>query len=475
MKLAKNINGVTCDSREVKPGYAFVAIQGLKQDGHDYIQDALDRGASYIITEKPVNLPDDVPVEQVPDGRIALAQLAALIYDNPSDKLITIGVTGTNGKTTSTFLLHHLFNHNGVDCGLIGTVDIDTGLNKRKAHLTTPDAVKLQKYLNEMVEANYKAVSMEVSSHGIKLKRTHGIDFDLSIFTNITRDHFDFHKNFKHYVKIKKSLFDQLDEHATALINGDDEYADYIGDNIKAQVITFGLDNENIVTAENIRHKDLKTFYDLVIHREIKTEYAHLKPMSIPIEITLPGRHNIYNTLGACTAGLLLGLSPEQVQNISVFTGIWRRFQIIYDSDFIVIDDCAHNPGSYNAVFEAVQNLNYNNLYIVNAIRGNRGTKINQDNAEVFANWVQKLENAHLMVTNCSELVKEDDIVYPEEEKIFLDTLREQGANFEHQNKLAPFYDQILEKVQPGDIILLLGAHAMDEAGDLILEEINKN
>ncbi|AZR74672.1 hypothetical protein BBF96_15605 [Anoxybacter fermentans] len=472
MKLFRDIRGVTCDSRKVKPGFAFVAIQGLKRDGHEYIEDALARGASVIITEKPIDLSVDVPVQQVPDGRIALAELAAYIYDYPSRFLLTIGVTGTNGKTTSTFLLHHLFNKNGIGCGLIGTVDIDTGLKTRKAQLTTPDAVELQKYLREMVDANLKAVSMEVSSHGIELKRTYGIDFDLTIFTNVTRDHFDFHKNFEHYVRIKKSLFEQLKDNAIALINGDDPHANFISKDIKAQVVTYGFKKKNMISAENIRQKNLKTYYDLVVRNSIQTRYAKIEPMRIPIEIKLPGKHNVYNTLGACGAGLLLGLTPKQVQNISTFTGVWRRFQIIYDGDFTVIDDCAHNPGSYTAVFETVQNLTYKKLYIINAIRGNRGVKINQDNARIIAGWVKKLPNVKLMITNCAELVKEDDLVHPEEEEIFLKTLKEQGIKFEHNPELLPYFKKVLKMVESGDIILLLGAHAMDEAGKLILEEI---
>lgn len=473
MKLLKEIRGVTCDSREVEPGFAFVAIQGLKRDGHEFIEDALARGASYIVTEKPIDLVTSVPIKQVQDGRLALAELAAEIYGHPSSQLKTIGVTGTNGKTTSTFLLHHIFNVNQINCGLIGTVDIDTGKGKRKAQLTTPDAVDLQYYLREMVDAGLEYVSMEVSSHGIELKRTHEIDFDLAIFTNVTRDHFDFHQNFERYLRIKKSLFDNLKTNAVALINWDDSHGSFMAKDLQAQVIRYGIEKKECdLIAENIYNDNLTTSFDLVIRQPIDTSLVHLEPMRIPIKIKLPGKHNIYNTLAACGAGLLMGLSQDKIQRINSFKGIWRRFQIIHEDKFTIIDDCAHNPGSYTAVFEAIRNFSYNNLYIINAIRGNRGIQINQDNARTIGSYVKRLPNSHLMITNCTELVKADDLVDAKEEEIFLQTLHEQGVNFEHYSELQPYFQQVLAKIQEGDLILLLGAHAMDQAGDLIIKEL---
>ena len=469
MKLSNKITGVTCDSREIKPGYAFVAIQGLQRDGHDFIEDAIERGASHVIIEKPVKIKTNIPIKIVDDSRVALAELAASLFGNPSQHLTTIGVTGTNGKTTSTFLVHQLFKINKIDCGLIGTVDIDTGINQRKALLTTPDAVELQGYLKEMVDANIKVSTMEVSSHGIKLKRIHGIEFDLAIFTNVSKDHFDFHQNFEHYLKIKKSFFEQLSHGSIALINGDDPHSEFISSGIKAKVLTYGIHNDNLFTADNIRKDNITTNYDLIIHKPIETRFTKIEPSKIPIEIKLPGMHNIYNTLGACATGLLLGLKPEQIQKISDFRGIWRRFQVIYNRDFTIIDDCAHNPGSYSAVFETVSTLSYKNLYIINAIRGNRGVQINRDNACTIADKIKDLPNANLIITNCSELVKPDDLVSEKEEKTFLNVFNEHKIKYTHNKNLHPCIDKVLSNVKPNDLILLLGAHAMDKAGDIIL------
>lgn len=469
MKLSNKITGVTCDSREVKPDYAFVAIQGLKRDGHDFIEDAIKRGASHIITEKPVEIKTNIPIKIVDDSRVALAELASSLFGNPSQYLTTIGVTGTNGKTTSTFLLHQLFNINDIGCGLIGTVDIDTGIQKKKALLTTPDAVELQGYLKEMVDANLKVSTMEVSSHGIKLKRTHGIEFDLALFTNVSKDHFDFHQNFEHYLKIKKSFFEQLSQDRIALINGDDPHSEFISNDIKAQVFTYGIHKNNHFAAENIRKDHITTNYDLVINKQIKTKFTKIEPCKIPIEIKLPGKHNIYNTLGACSTGLLLGLKPDQIQKISNFGGVWRRLQVIFNKDFTIIDDCAHNPGSYSAVFETVNTLTYKNLYIINAIRGNRGLQINRENARTIADKLKKLSNANLIITNCSELVKPDDLVSEKEEEVFLNVFDEYKINYKHNKNLHPCIDQVLSNVKPDDLILLLGAHAMDKAGDIIL------
>ncbi|MCK4260644.1 MAG: UDP-N-acetylmuramoyl-L-alanyl-D-glutamate--2,6-diaminopimelate ligase [Halanaerobiales bacterium] len=472
MEIFNNFLGVTCDSRDVKPGFAFVAIQGLKKDGHEFIEDALKRGASLIITEKPINIKSTVPFIQVTDGRIALAELAASLYGEPSNKITTIGITGTNGKTTTSSLLYHLLNQNKIGCGLIGTVDIDTGLQKKKAKLTTPNAVELEKYLREMVDANLKAVSMEVSSHGIKLKRTHGIDFDLAILTNLTRDHFDFHQNFETYIRTKKTLFKQLKKKAIALINGDDPHAEFISKDIDAQVITYGIQDKNMIYIDNIKKDNLKTKFELVIKKPIKGLKNLVQPTQTLIEIKLPGTHNLYNTLCACGAGLLLGLSNNEIQKISTFKEVWRRFQILYDKDFTIIDDCAHNPGSYSAVFETIKNLSYKNLFIINAIRGNRGIQINRDNAKTIATWINCLRNVRLMITNCSELVKKDDLVHPEEEEAFLHILNESKIKYEHNPKIQPFFTKVKQIVKSGDLILLLGAHAMDKTGELILKRI---
>lgn len=472
MKFARDIRGVTCNSREVEPGYAFVAINGTKHDGHDYIEEALARGASFIIVEKPINLDTNVPVIQVKDGRIALAELAAAVFGHPSKYLQTIGVTGTNGKTTTTFIIHHLFNQNSVGCGLLGTVDIDTGVRKLKAHLTTPDAVHLQQYLREMVDAGLKAASMEVSSHGIEQKRAHGVDFDLTIFTNLSHDHFDFHGNFENYLRTKKSLFEQMESDGLAFLNADDQYCEYIAEGLQARVIRYGVEKDAVIRAENIRRDNIKTYYDLVVTSPLDSKYARIKPMRLPIMIKLPGKHNIYNTLAACGASLLMGLSGKQVQNIAHFDGVWRRFHILRSEDFLVIDDCAHNPGSYNAVFETVRDLSFNRLFVINAIRGNRGLEVNRDNSKIIAHWVKEFPWVKLWITNCAELVHENDLVSEAEEDVFLQTLQSEGVDFEHSAEIKPLIRQVLKEVKPGDLILLLGAHAMDKAGELIVTEM---
>lgn len=472
MKIARDIRGVTCNSREVEPGYAFVAIKGTRNDGHDYIEEALARGASFIIVEKPVKPETNVPVMLVKDGRIALAELAAAVFGHPSRYLRTIGVTGTNGKTTTTFIIHHLFNQNSVGCGLLGTVDIDTGKQKLKAHLTTPDAVHLQQYLREMVDAGLKAAAMEISSHGIEQKRAYGVDFDLTVFTNISHDHFDFHGSFENYLHTKKSLFEQMGSEQIALLNADDEACGYIANGLQAQVIHYGVEKDAVIRAENIRRDNIKTYYDLVVTSPLDSKYARIKPMRLPIMIKLPGKHNIYNTLAACGASLLMGLSGEQVQNIAHFDGVWRRFHILRSDDFLVIDDCAHNPGSYNAVFETVRDLSFKRLFIINAIRGNRGLEVNRDNSKTIAQWVKQFEWVRLWITNCADLVSENDLVSQAEEDVFLQTLQAEGVDFTHSSEVKPLFRKVLNEVQSGDLILLLGAHAMDKAGELIVTEM---
>ncbi|AZO93115.1 UDP-N-acetylmuramyl-tripeptide synthetase [Halocella sp. SP3-1] len=470
--------GITCDSREVKPGFAFVAIKGFNRDGHDYINEAIEKGASVVFTEKePVAKTNrNIPIIKVQNSRTVFAQLAADFYEYPSEGLELIGVTGTNGKTTTTHLIYHLLNHNHKKekkaAGLIGTVKVDTGQEIIPGKLTTPAPITLQKYLQEMLKNNLKYVCMEVSSHGIKLDRIAGCKFSVKVGTNISIDHFDLHPNFPEYINIKKGFL-QENKSKLILINQDDPYLKS-PDILTKNLLNYGIDSKANIRAENIEKWNNGTLFNYRLCKPIKMDNGNLlSPLRFPIKMHLPGKHNIYNSLVAISIALFYGLKPTLIQDFFAnFMGIWRRLQFIYKKDFIILDDCAHNPGSYQAVFNAVTKLKYNKVYIVNSLRGNRGVKINKKNAEVISQWLPRLGDYSLFTSNCNEVVKEIDRVSQDEEEIFLKILNKNKIRYYHYNNLTPVLKDVISQVNRGDLILLLGPHAMDQAGKMILKII---
>ena len=468
-----SITGITCDSRKVKPGYAFIAIEGFNEDGHKYIEEAIANGAKLIFTEKDISTTRQAKIIKVDNTRSLLGQLASEFYHNPSQKINVIGVTGTNGKTTTTHLIYNLLNYNQKQTGLIGTVKVDNGQNTLEGKLTTPPPVLLQKYLSQMVDNNLNYACMEVSSHGIKLERIKGTRFAVKVGTNISTDHYDLHANFKEYLKVKKSFLKDKNSDTLVLINNDDSYLNNTGKLAKNQ-LNYSLSNNSTITAENIKHKNISTEFIYNINKNNYINYNSCKlPLKIPIKMYLLGQHNIYNALIAITIALYYDKKPKSIQNFfKSYTGIWRRLQILYNNKFTIIDDCAHNPGSYTAVFNTIKDLNYNDLIIVNSLRGNRGVNINKENAQTISDWMPRLGNYNLYTTNCEDVVKPDDKVSPEEEKQFLNILKQKKVNYTHYQNLKPVLKQAVTTVSTDDLILLLGPHAMDEAGKMILEMI---
>ena len=474
------ISGVTCDSRQVKPGYAFVAINGFQTDGNRYIAEAIQKGARVIFTEKIDNNLNThnsgIPIIQVDDAREHLAYLAARHYNYPSSKLELIGITGTNGKTTSTHLLYHLLNHSKINkekpvAGLIGTVNVDTGKRIIPGELTTPDPVTLQKFLREMLDAGLEYACMEVSSHGIKLKRIAETEFAVKVGTNLSADHFDLHPDFEDYMQVKKEF---LEEKGTALVllNQDNRYINSFG-KIAERQINFSIRKTGDVCAKDIKNWQRGCSFTYRLNRPLNNEKTGvtIKPCSFPVKTNLPGEHNVYNSLIAITIALYYNIPIVTIQDFFLnFQGIWRRLEFIHDKDFTIIDDCAHNPGSYEAVFNSVLQMSYNKLIIVNSLRGNRGTLINKKNAETICKYLGQLQDYYLLNSNCIDVVKEIDMVSREEERIFREILSIHNIKAEHYQSLKPALERALDLVEEKDIILLLGPHAMDRAGKIILE-----
>jgi UDP-N-acetylmuramoyl-L-alanyl-D-glutamate--2,6-diaminopimelate ligase len=347
------ITGIALDSRRVRPGNLFVALAGRHQDGHQFIPDALDRGVKAVIGSQP-GIDLQIPYYQVGDGRRALAQLSAAFYDFPARRLTMIGVTGTDGKTTTTNLIYHILREAGIQAGMITTVNavigddiIDTGF-----HVTTPEAPDVQRYLAQMVSAGLTHVVLEVTSHGLEQQRVGACEFDIAVVTNITHEHLDYHGTYAGYRAAKARLFTGLastqpkkhDPPRFAILNRDDSSYEYLSERVSVPVITYGLGENAYVRAFDIHHSASG------LNFTVSSGDTHF-----PIKSRLIGEYNVYNCLGAVAVSLrALGLPAQTVRSgVASLESIPGRMEVInLSQDFLAVVDFAHTP---NALEEALK------------------------------------------------------------------------------------------------------------------------
>jgi len=337
------INTVTCHSQSVKKDSLFIAIQGTKKDGNLFIKESITKGSIAILCEKfPKETNSEITYIQVKSASKAYSIIAGNWFDRPSENLNIIGITGTNGKTTTASLLHQLFENNLIKSGLISTVKISIHNKNYPATHTTPDAWQIQKHLSDMVKAGCKLVFIEVSSHGLVQNRVEGIRFKGGIFTNISRDHLDYHKTLDNYVIAKKLLFDNLSSSAFALINRDDKYGETMISGSKAKKISYGI----------IRDSDIKA----------RVLESHIGGTLISINqrecwMKLIGDFNVYNVSAVYGAAIELGMTADEaLQGISTLNPINGRFQKIEGPKGITgIIDYAHTPDALKKILSSLQ------------------------------------------------------------------------------------------------------------------------
>ncbi len=346
----RTVQGIAFDSRRVAPGFLFVAVRGTQVDGHDYIQQAVDAGAEAVVAERGEYLirlgkTNEVPVILVDDSAAALALLADAWYASPSRDMQVIGVTGTNGKTTVTTLLHNLFTALGYRAGLLSTVEIRIGTEQRQATHTTPDALAIQENLAAMRDAGIDYVFMEVSSHAIHQQRTRGLHFAGGVFTNITHDHLDYHGTFAEYVKVKKAFFDGLPTGAFALVNVDDKRGAVMMQNTAARGYRYSL-RSNVDF-----HARLMANTPQGLQLEINGTEVFFKQL---------GRFNAYNLLAAYGVAILLQQREEEVLvALSGIPGADGRLEHVTDpaGRTTALVDYAHTPDALQNVLETLKAL----------------------------------------------------------------------------------------------------------------------
>lgn len=358
----KEVSGVESDSRQVNPGYLFVAVRGVSVDGHTFIPQAIAQGATVVVCEEfPAELNGEVSYIKVDDSSIAFGMLASAWYGNPSRELTLVGVTGTNGKTTTATLLYEMFRSLGYKAGLLSTVCNYIDTVKKPATHTTPDPLHLHRLLREMVDAGCQYAFMEVSSHSAAQHRIAGLDFDGAIFTNLTRDHIDYHKTVEAYLKAKKSFFDGLPEGSFALTNIDDKSGLVMLQNTRAEKHTYSL-------------RTMADFKARII--ESRIDGMTLEINGKTVEVMFVGKFNAYNLLAVYGATCLLGQNPDEVlRKMSLLVPVAGRFQTLHSSrGYTVIVDYAHTPDALTNVLTSIREVLGNRGHIITVVGagGNR-------------------------------------------------------------------------------------------------------
>jgi UDP-N-acetylmuramoyl-L-alanyl-D-glutamate--2,6-diaminopimelate ligase len=433
------IHGIECDSRKVEKDFMFIAVRGAKEDGRKYLSEAVARGASAIVMDSKPENPVSVPVVQLPESREAVSRLSGVFYDQPSQQMKMVGITGTNGKTTTAYLLEHILRSQMIASGVFGTINYRFGSVVIPAVETTPGPLKLQQILSQMRAAACQVVAMEVSSHALDQDRVKGIVFKTAVFTNLTQDHLDYHGDLETYFQAKAKLFTSLPASSFAVINVDDAWGRRLVKMTQAQVLTFGINNDADHRALSVQKKFGETVVELT--------YGGQKAL-----LTLPmmGAHNIYNALGAIAAAGTLGVSYEKaIQSLQSFPGVPGRLETISGGqDFAVLVDFAHTPDGLLNVLKSLQEYRKNKLILVFGCGGDRDRAKRPQMAAIAAQFCDEviITSDNPRSENPGQIAQEISAGFPASFKAYQIALDRRKAI-----RLA------LLKARTGDIVLLAG------------------
>ncbi len=426
------ITGLAYDNRLVQPGTLFFCVPGFTRDGHEFAPDAIARGAVALVVERPLNL--GVPEIQVPSVRAAMAPAAAAFYGDPTAELDVVGVTGTNGKTTTAFLVHALLEADGRQTGLLGTVKSVIGGAERPVERTTPEAIDLQRTFREMRDAGDEACAMEVSSHALELHRADAIHFAAAIFTNLTQDHLDFHGTMEDYYLAKRRLFEP-GRARHSVVNLDDPYGARLAAELP-DAVTFAVDREADYRGTGLRTDLMGSHFT-----------AHCPDGSIELRSPLPGRFNVYNVLGALAAVRAIGVPLEvAARGIETAGTVPGRFQPVDGGqDFAVLVDYAHTPDSLENVLRSARQLTDGRLHVVFGCGGDRDRGKRPMMGEIAARLADRV------------IVTSDNPRSEDPEAIIREILAGAGNGVEHDADRRRAIATAIGGAQPGDVVVIAG------------------
>lgn len=433
------IHSIEMDSRKITKGSLFICMKGFTVDGHDFAREAVDKGAVALIVEKPVNI--DVPTVLVKDSQRAMAILADAFYGSPTEKMHLIGITGTNGKTTTTYVLDAIFENAGKKTGRIGTINTKINGVEYETINTTPESLALQKWFYEMVSGGTDVAIMEVSSHALHLGRVRGCDFDVAVFTNLSQDHLDYHETMDQYKQAKGILFSQLGNayglrKKYAVLNSDDEASSYYAAITAAEVVTYGINNRADISAENIQMSATGTAFLL------KTPFG-----DAAVTMKLVGMFNVYNVLAAAAASLVSGVSLDSIKySLERMAPVPGRLEIVDEGqDFSVIVDYAHTPDSLFNVLKTIKQFAKGKVFVVVGCGGDRDKKKRPLMAEISVKYADEAiftsdnprsEDPHEIIRDMTHNLQGDYIAIIDRKEAI---------------------DYAIQQAKPGDVVLIAG------------------
>ena len=436
------ITGVAYDSREVRPGQVFVALKGLQTDGSLFIRQAVDRGAVLVVSEQE-QTGLTVPVLQVQDARAALAILAAEFFGHPSEKMRVIGITGTNGKTTTSYLVASIFEAARIKCGVLGTVAYRIGDEVRESSHTTPEAPDVQQLLREMLDRGCGACAMEVSSHALSLRRVDAMTFSAGIFTNLTRDHLDFHGDMDSYFRAKRRLFEMLPRDAPSLINLDDPRGTAVVE-VSAKPVTYAINQQADITPGPLTYSAEGLTFDIRTPRG-----------SLQVRSKLVGRPNVYNILAAVSAAIALDLPFDAIETgIQTLDAVPGRFEVVSgpQDDITVVVDYAHTDDALRNLLETARPLAHGRLITMFGCGGER----DRTKRPLMGAVAGRLSDVIVITSDNPRHEDPGRIIEEVQRGITSDTLRPGSQQFAIVDRRAAVA-QAIEIARPGDLVLLAG------------------
>ena len=458
------INNIHNDSRKVNRGDLFFCITGAVSDGHRYAEDVAEKGVAVIIVEKDITVPMGVTVIKVSSTRYAMGMISSRFYGEPSKKLTVIGITGTKGKTTTTYMIREMLIAAGHKTGLIGTIEIIDGKQHIHAENTTPESIILHKYLKDMVDNGLDSVVMEVSSQGLMLDRVAGVDFDYGIFTNLSKDHIgpNEHASFEEYMMWKAKLFKLC---RVGIINIDDAHSEDMTESSSCELVTYGIGE-----TANYRADDFRLYSEGGV---LGIEYNLCGSLSGDVIVDLPGEFSVHNSLAAVAVADLMGVPFEDIQRILKAVKVRGRVEMVPISDeFTILIDYAHNAMALESLFNALRAYKPKRLVSLFGCGGNRSKDRRYEMGEVSGN----MADLTIITSDNPRFEEPQDII----NDIKTGMARTDGKYVEILDRKDAMRYAIMN-AEPGDVIVFAGKghedyqeikgvkHHMDER-DLIKE-----
>jgi UDP-N-acetylmuramoyl-L-alanyl-D-glutamate--2,6-diaminopimelate ligase len=438
--LEKEVTAIVNDSRKVTEGALFLCIRGAVSDGHKYAADVIEKGAGVLVVEEPVQAPESVTVIKVADSRYAMALISAAWYGYPAEKLKVIGITGTKGKTTTTYMVKSILEAAGHKVGLIGTIEAIIGDEVIPAKNTTPESMTIQEYFAKMVKAGCDSVVMEVSSQGLMLHRTAGIPFELGIFTNIEPDHIGpaEHESFEDYMHCKGLLFQQC---KVGIVNADDAHLEQVLEGHTCQIETFGFSEKADLRAENA-HMVTRPGY-------LGISYHVAGTLDMDVEIDIPGKFSVYNSLTAIAICRHFGVKEEDIKNALKQAKVKGRIEMVKVSDeFTLMIDYAHNAMALESLLTTLKDYHPKRIVCLFGCGGNRAKSRRFEMGEVSG----KLADFTIITSDNPRFEKPEDILADIETGI-----RKTDGKYIKIIDRKEAIAYAIHHGQPGDVIVLAG------------------